>query len=176
MTVVGELAHVGSDLSQDRHRRRPIDPRDRVQKRDGVLEGAGDLLDPLLVVADHAVQELDLPHVLAKQEAVVVADSAQKSALEHRLFALEPSHGQVAESRGVGLSRHDPGEHRPGALPGDIGGHRGEFDIGVLQDLLDPVDRRRPLLDQLAPLTGEVPPLADPLGSLTCALTSEYNS
>ena len=38
-------------------------------------------LDTLLIVADHAAQELDLPHVLSQQKAVVLGDPAQESSL-----------------------------------------------------------------------------------------------
>ena len=56
-----------------------------------------------------------------------------------------------------------PGDQRGQDLPSgftqDIGGHRGQLDVGTFQGLLQPIGRRGPLPDQARPVTGQFPHL-----------------
>jgi hypothetical protein len=49
----------------------------------------------------------------------------------------------------VGLAGDQGREDGASARPGDVGQHRGEFEVGVLQRLLQPLHVAGPLADQL---------------------------
>src|SRR5512132_1962923 len=62
---------------------------------------------------------------------------------------------------GVALSSDQCGQHGPAGDPEDVAGHHREFDLGVLQQLLDPLLLGGPRRHQIGPVAGHVPQLPD---------------
>jgi hypothetical protein len=65
---------------------------------------------------------------------------------------------------GEALAGDQRGEHLASRDPEDVADHAGELDLGVLEQLLDPLHFAGPLTDQAAPVAGEVTQAADRLG------------
>jgi hypothetical protein len=57
--------------------------------------------------------------------------------------------GQLCQHLGVALPSHQRGQHGPAGDPEDVAGDHAQLDLGVLQQLLDPVLFRRADPDQI---------------------------
>jgi hypothetical protein len=76
------------------------------------------------------------------------------------LLAQRPA-GQLGQPLRVGLAGDQRLQHGAAGGAQDLARDRGELDVGVLQHLLDPVDRPRALLDQAGAEAGQVAQGAD---------------
>ena len=65
--------------------------------------------------------------------------------------------GHVGQNLRVPLPGDQRGHHLPTGHPEDIAGHHRQLDLGVLQQLLDPLLLRRPGGDQVHPVPGQIP-------------------
>ena len=94
--------------------------------------------------------------LLGHQEALVRPDAPDQRPLQLRELLPQPPPGELGQRGGVGLPGDQRGQHVPPRLAQDVGGHRGELDVGAFQGLLQPVDLRRPLADQARPVAGQL--------------------
>ena len=68
--------------------------------------------------------------------------------------------GQIGQRRRIRLALDQRLQHGPGRDALDIRGHRRQLDVGVLQDLLQPVGGRAALAQQASAIPGEVAQVA----------------
>ena len=160
----GEGAHVQADLSDDDLGGARSDPWDLVQARDGRQDrragsgtgvGAGapigvdtlcsgdrrdHLIDPGGEVVDLGGQGADLVQQDLGQLAVVVAELAGQGLHQRVVLDPQPALGQAGQSEGVTLPGDQRLDHGPPRDAHDVGGHAGDLDQGVLQQLRQSLD------------------------------------
>jgi hypothetical protein len=104
-----------------------------------------------------------LQHQLA-QEAVMVVEVAGQRLLQDRDLGPHAGACQLGERLGVALAGDERLEQLASRHPEEVADHAGELDLGVLEELLQPLLFPGPLPDQAAPVAGQVAQLADRLG------------
>ena len=72
--------------------------------------------------------------------------------------------GQIGQHRGVALPGDQRFEHGPSRDPGDVGGHRGQLDPGVFEQLLQPLDLPGAFPGDRGAGAGQITELPDRLG------------
>ena len=161
----GELAHVRADLGQDDFGGALVDPGDSVQQRHLLSEGGDDLLDPRRERGDGLVQVVDVGQDLSDQQPVMVgAEPAGQRLPQRRQLAAEPALGQRSQHLRV-VGAGDQGfQHRPAGDADDVGGHAGELDPGVLEDLVQSLHLPGALLDLGLAVAGQLAQLPDRAG------------
>ena len=152
-------ASVGADLGHQRLGRRAPDAGDRVQPRDRVLVRAQALGDLGADPGDRRVEEVDVGQLLGHQEALVRPDAPDQRPLQLGDLLAQATLRQLGQCRAVGLPGDQGGQHLPPRYAQDVGGHRGQLDVGAFEGLLQPVGRRGPLPDQARPVAGQLPQL-----------------
>ena len=130
-----------------------IQPRDRVLVRAHALGDLG--ADP----RDRLVQEVDVGQLLGHQEALVRPDASRQRPLQLGELLAQATLRQLGQLGAVGLPGDQRRQDLPPRLAQDVGGHRGQLDVGAFQGLLQPVGRRGPLPDQARPVAGQFPQL-----------------
>jgi hypothetical protein len=73
----------------------------------------------------------------------------------------EPTLGQIGQHGRVTLPLDQGLQHQPTGHTADVGGHRGQFDAGILQQFLQPLDLPAAFAGHHRPGTGQVPQLTD---------------
>ena len=91
----------------------------------------------------------------SKQEPVILGHAASQRGLEllGRRFQLTL---ELAQSLGSRLARHDGLEDRATGLAQDVADNAGQFDVGILQDLLEPECLLGQCARQLLPCAGQL--------------------
>ena len=173
MAGAGEDAHVRTDLGDDRRGRRLLDAGHTHQPLDGGAKGRNLSLDALVEIGNVALDLLDLTQVPAEQIAVVLADAAAQRLDQRPARALEPRAAELGNLARVALAGNDRLQHATAARPHRIGQHRGQLDVGVLQDLVDPVLVANDLAHRLParPASGRAAP-----GSVAAARSSPQSA
>jgi len=117
----------------------------------------GDLgVDPGVKVGDVGAGLVDPGEHLGQQERVVVAEPTGERLLQVGDLAAHPAPGELGEHLGVALPGDQRGQHVAAGDPEDVGDHDAELDLGVLEQLLDPVLLRGPRRDLVGPVPGQV--------------------
>ena len=91
----------------------------------------------------------------------MLADAAAERLDQRSARALEPRAAQLGNLARVALAGNDRLEHANPAYPHRIGQHRGELDVGVLQDLVDPVLVANHFAHRLSPRSRQIAQLPD---------------
>jgi hypothetical protein len=91
-------------------------------------------------LVEHRGELVVLVQVQAGQERVVFAEASGQGLGEFGDLVAEPALGQVREDLGVLFAADEGFEHGPAGDAHDVGGDRGQFDAGVLQQFLQPLD------------------------------------
>jgi hypothetical protein len=135
----GEAGHVQPGLGDDHRGRGGTDSGDLIQAGHRVSE-RGDLCFDLGVeVGDVRVQGVDAGEHLGQQEAVVVGEVPDERLFQLGDLGAHPRPGHLGQDLGVTFTADQGGHHLPPGDPKDVGGHNGQLDLGVLEQLLDPV-------------------------------------
>jgi hypothetical protein len=100
-------------------------------------------------LGQRGVDRVGLAQVQAEQEAVVVGEPPGQRRAQPRRLGLDPGVDQGEQPVGVALARDQRLQDRPPAQARDVGQHRGELEVGVLERLLQPLHVAGPLADQL---------------------------
>ena len=87
----------------------------------------------------------------------MIAHKPAQRFLQRRPFGAHAPARQRGHRRRVGLALDEGSEQRPGRDARDIGGDTGEFDVGSLQHLLQPVDHVGSLDHEVGALASEIP-------------------
>jgi hypothetical protein len=146
----GEAAHVEADLGDDDPCGGAADAGDLIQPVDRRLE-RGDLgLDPGLHRGDVGAGVVDTIQHRLQQEGVMVVEAATEGLFQLAELGTQTAAGQLRQHLGVTLAGDQRGQHGPAGEPEDVAGHHRELDLGVLQQLLDPVLLRGADRDQVA--------------------------
>ncbi len=156
----GEDAHVQPQLGEEHLGGLDADAGDRIQPRDGgqdgrVWAGAGvgaggavgvhalrggdggqQLLDTGGETVDLGGQGVVLVQQQAGQLGVVVVEPAGEGLHQCGVLGLHPPTGQAGQHFGVALAGDQRLQHRPAGFAHDVGGHGGQLDQGVFQQLL----------------------------------------
>lgn len=157
----GELLHVRPDLSDQVLRRPLLDPRDGRQPLDGFLKRARHLLDPIVESCDLRIEEFKVIEQGLEEEPMVVPDATVEGKTQIGDLAAQAPQSQFGELFGVFLAFHDGLDHRPTRDPEDVAGHSPELDVGVFEGLVDAIDDRCAVSNELRPMAREVAQLTN---------------
>ncbi len=124
-----------------------LDPRDPIEPRHLGRQWLHLLRNRARHPLHRLVVEVDLRQQLPQQEALLGAQPPGQRRLQLRPLLPHAPARQVRQHRRVRLARQQCVQHRPRRDPGDVGRHAGQLDIGLLQQLLQPVDHPRPVGD-----------------------------
>jgi hypothetical protein len=157
----GEAGHLDPGLGQYRVRCDQVDPGHLIQllRRRGDRGGLG--LDPCVQGGDIGADRISPGQHLAQQERVMVGEIAGERLLQQGDLLAHAAPGQLGQHRGAALAGDQCGHHVPAGGPEDVADHHAQLDLGVLQQLLDPVLLRRAGRYQVGAVAGQVPQLAD---------------
>ena len=86
------------------------------------------------------VQSIDLVQMQLEQEAVMVRYPATQRGFQFRRGGLESPSASTAKASGNGLAGNQGLDHAAAGEAQDVGHHRIQLDVGVLQRLLDALD------------------------------------
>ncbi len=160
----GEPGHVGAGLGDDDVGGQGADPGDGADQVPEPAKGLDHHLDPGGELVDRRGVLVDQVQVHPGQERVVVGEPAGQRLGQRRDLGAQPALGQVGQRGGVAFPGDQRLEHRPARDPDDVGGHRGQLDAGVLEQLLQPLDLPAAFPGDRGPGPGQVPQLPDRLG------------
>ena len=127
----------------------------------GHRERGDHLVDAAIQGGDRGLQVLEVVQGEPDQQPVVVAEAAPQRLTQLGELLAQPPLGQLGQHAWVAFAGHQGPEHRPARDAEDVGGHRVQFDAGVLEDLLDPLALRAVGLDQPLAVAGEIAQLAN---------------
>jgi hypothetical protein len=106
---------------------------------------------------------VDGPRHQARRFGVVVLELPGQCLDEGVVLGLHPALGQPRQGVRVAPAGDQGVHHRSPGYAEDVGGHRGEFDLGVLQELFRALLGARAFLGRHGAGAGEVPRLPDRL-------------
>src|SRR6266511_2859988 len=156
----GEAGHVSADLGEERLGGPAADARDRHEPPDRLIERAQADLDLGAHIRDVPIELIEPTEHRREDEPLVRADAPRQSLFEGGSLAAHPSPGEPGEGGRIGLALDERPEDRQAGHASDVGGDRGELDVGALEHLLDPVDLRRSVPDERGSVAGQLAQLA----------------
>ena len=109
-----------------------------VSRSRGDVQGVDLLLDPLLEVMDRRIVLINSAEQQPGQEAVVLGEAAGQRFGQVGSADLQPASEQHQSSR-VGHPRHQCGEDPAAGNPAQVADHTGQLDLGVFEQLLQPL-------------------------------------
>ena len=124
-------------------------------------DGGDQLLDAGGEPVDLDAEGVDLVQQHPRQLGVVVVEAAGQRLHQGGALAAHPPPGQLGQHLGVALPGDQRLQHGPPGDAHDVGGHRGQLDQGVLQQLLQPLHVPGAVGGQVGPQPGVVPQPAD---------------
>ena len=159
MSVCGILLHIRTDLGDHVLRRRQINARDRYQSRDCFRERAAGHLDLLAELLDFSLEVTEVIHQAFQHETVMFGHLSVQGQSQQWNLVPQTAAGQVGHLVYVGFPVDQSGDHPPSRDAQNIRSHQSEFDVGVLQLLMDPVGHSRHLVRQLLAHPRQIPKL-----------------
>ena len=156
MSGGGEPGHVRSGLGNDHVSSQMADPGDGTNQVSESLKGFDQHLDPGGDLLDRAGASVDQVQVYPGQERVMIGEPAGQRLGQGGDLQTQPSLGQIGQRRRVVLAVDQPLEHQPTRDTHDVRGYRRQFDPGVLQHLLEPLDLATPFAGDRGPGPGQV--------------------
>jgi hypothetical protein len=102
--------------------------------------------DRLLLMA---LQLIQVPQQVLHQEPMMIGEVSLQRQLQLGDLAAQYPLGHLGQGPRVPFAADQGPQHRPPRLPQDVGGHRTQLDVRVLQDLVDAVGQPRLLARQL---------------------------
>ena len=159
-----EHGHVQADLGNEFFGGPDADAGDLVEPLHGVGEG-------LAVACDRGVQSdeglgegVDASQHGGAQQRVVVTEVTGQGLAEPGELGAHRSTGHLRQHLDVTLAGDQRLQHLPSRDPEQVGDHRVQLDLGVLEHLLQPRLLPGPFPHQSAPVTGQVPEPTDLCG------------
>src|SRR3981081_4417265 len=149
MPGAGEPAHIGSDLGDDDLRTERTYAGDRADEFDGGAKGREVSLDFGIDGRNRAIELIDLPEMELEQKTMMCRHAPAQSFLHLGLGALHARMCQCGEPYGISLASYDGVEHCPSALAEQIRQFGLDFDVGILQRLVNALGMAGLLPDQL---------------------------
>ncbi len=157
MSCGGEPGHVRAGLGGDHVGRGRPDARDRADQFPETAKGLDHHLDPFGELVDGRGVLVEQGQVHPGQERVVVGEPTSQRLDQLWCLGAQPTLSQIGQHGGVALPVDQGLEHRPTGDPDDVGGHRGQLDAGVLEQLLQPLHLPRAFAGDRGPGAGQVP-------------------
>jgi len=164
MLVARKNGHVDADLGDHGLDSPYIDSRDAVKQLSGLLERDKPYSYLLAQFLDRFFKEVDMGEDCLQQYAVVGPETAFEGLPQFGKFLPESAPGKVGKGVRAGRAFEEGLEHQLRRQAHDVGGYRGELDIGRLKELMETIHFTGPLLDQGGTVAGEVPQIPDRLG------------
>lgn len=94
---------------------------------------------------------------MGEQERMVLIEVPVERLLEQTDLGAQPGPRQLGEHLGIAFPGDQGGHHRAPGYPEHVGGHDGELDASILEELLDPVLLRGPSADLIDAVAGQIP-------------------
>ena len=129
----GEHAHIPAGFGDEYLGGDAGEPGNADQQVPGGAKGFHRRLDALVEAGDVGAVGVDAVQEQPGHERVVLAEPAGQRFGQGGDLRAHPPLGQVGQRGGVALAGDERFEHRPPGDPGDLGGHRGQFDAGVFE-------------------------------------------
>lgn len=172
----GEHGHVDADLGDDDLGGPLPHPGNGVEPVPLVGVGLHEDVDAGVEVGDGGLQGVEAAEEFGEQGGVVVGEPADQRSTQFGDLVAQAGLGHLGEDVGVA----DPGDerldHGPARHPERVGGHRGELDPGVFEDLVHPQCFPGPFLNDPGAVAGEIPQLSDRAGGTKLARSRPYSS
>jgi hypothetical protein len=154
----GEAAHVKPALGDQHLRGAHRHPGDRAQQLDDPLVWSEQLLDLLVQHRDRVIERVDVRDQLGDDDPMMVnLEAALERLSELRNLRAHPALRQLRQRLGLAHTGEQRLQHRPRGLRPRLRRDARELDPGVLEHLLDPLDRADPLVDLLLAKPGQIP-------------------
>ena len=151
-----EPGHVGPDLGDEQVRGGLADPGDLIQPIDRPGERGDQRLELGVELGQIGIQRVHPGQHLAQQEGVLVGEEPGERLLQQRQFGAHPRTGQLRQPLGVAFPGDQRRQHRPPGDPEDVAGDHAQLDLGVLQQLLDPLLLGGPRRHQVHAVAGHL--------------------
>ena len=133
----GEAAHVGADLGDDHLRGQVTDARDAPQQPDRLAEKVENAAHLRVGLGNGGIQGLNLAQVQAQQEAMPFGDAPLQGSTQPLGWRLDAALHQGEQPIGIALALDQRRQNGAAGHAHDLGQHRGQLEVGVLQRLLD---------------------------------------
>jgi hypothetical protein len=144
----GETRHIGPNLS-DHHLCAGLGkPRNGVEQGDDLSFGrvlSARRRNVRRKAGTALVQTVDVGEQLGEHEALVRRQMTPQRLLELRPLLAPRPLGQLREHQGVLFARQQSAEDRASGAPHDVGGDRGQLEVGALQRLRHPMHPMHPM-------------------------------
>ena len=134
-----KTAHVEADLGDDRRRGAPLHAGNPADVLDDLKKGGEQRVHLPLEARDPLGEMVDQHQMLAHEERVVAREAAVQRRRQFVGRGLEPPVGERREPDGIGLAGDQRRQNASAVGAEQIGDHRGELDVGILQHLADAV-------------------------------------
>ena len=92
---------------------------------------------------------------------MVRGDVPGQGSLQLRNLPPETASGEIRQGHRVGLARDHGAQHRATRGPDDVGDHGAQFQVGIFQDFVQPIDHCRALLLQDGAIACQIPQLTE---------------
>jgi len=134
----------------------PLDAWDRGQTFNRRCKRGQQLLDAPAEFRTGFLDVVDVGQQPAYHEAMVRPEATGKGLAQLRELLAQLAAGQVGQQRRIRGAGYQCHQHRATRYTQRVGGHAGELDAGVLQNLVQPIGGSRALFGQALAITGEV--------------------
>jgi hypothetical protein len=134
-----EAVHVDTDLGDHDLSRAGLDARDRHQQLPGPTERGDQLIDPSVESSFDVGEVVDVVEDRAHQGRVVLTAAAGHGLTQLEHLAAQLPDGEIREGLGVAFTVTQRWQDPPGRDPVDVRHDRVEYDLGVLEQLLQPL-------------------------------------
>ncbi len=124
-------------------------------------KGSKHLFDPSVESGDAPLQLLDETEVMVDKESMMRCHATVERCGKVRPGTLQTGRSEFGQPHRVRLARDHRFQNAPPAHAHDVRNNRDEFDVGVLQCLLNTLNVLRKLADQLCSCTSQVSQLLD---------------
>jgi hypothetical protein len=158
---VGKRPHVHADLGDDHLGGGAAQAGDLIQPLHHLSERDDQLLELAVQLGDVSVQRIHPGQHPSQQEPMMVGEEPGERLLQHGELGAQAGPGQLRERLWVALAGDQRGQHRPAGDPEDVAGDHRQLDLGVLQQLLDPLLLRGAHAHQVGAVAGHIPQPAD---------------
>ena len=135
-----KAAHVAADFGQDDASAQFVDAGNGGQEADGGAKGLDIGVDLLIDLINRRIDGVDLLQMQLQQEAVVPGHATAQGCLQFVWCGFDPPMSHSRQSSGLGFAGDQRFDHPTAGQTDDVGDHRSELDVGVLQRLLQALD------------------------------------
>ena len=158
MPVSRKPSHVSSDFSQQDFSRPLAYTGNAIEDLNFFLEREQKFFNPRVQPLNHSFVVLNEVELLGQQEPVMVRDCPNQCLFQLCEFCPHAPFGKFGDCLFIRLPGDNQTQHGPPRSARNVRGYRSQLDIGILQDLLQPVNGLSPVPNDRSPSARQDPP------------------